>query len=54
VRPEALKPSRDLRLAEDMPYKSGVIDGGLPHAIERVLPTSVLAAGYKLAASDPG
>lgn len=52
VRPEALKPLRDLRLAEDMPYETGLIDGDLPHAIERVLPTSVLAAGYKLANSD--
>jgi lipopolysaccharide biosynthesis protein len=52
VRPEALKPLRDLHLAADMPYESGLIDGDLPHALERVLPTSVLAAGYKLADSD--
>jgi hypothetical protein len=52
VRPEALKPLADLGLAADMPYESGRIDGDLPHAIERVLPTSVLVAGYKLADSD--
>jgi hypothetical protein len=52
VRPEALKPLRDLSLAADMPYETGLIDGDLPHAIERVLPTSVLAAGYKLANSN--
>jgi lipopolysaccharide biosynthesis protein len=52
VRPEALKPLRDLGLAGDMPYESGLIDGDLPHALERVLPTSVLVAGYKLADSD--
>ena len=52
VRPEALKPLRDLRLAADMPHESGLIDGDLPHALERVLPTSVLVAGYKLADSD--
>jgi hypothetical protein len=52
VRPEALKPLRDLHLAADMPYESGLIDGDLPHALERVLPTSVLVAGYKLAATD--
>jgi lipopolysaccharide biosynthesis protein len=52
VRPEALKPLRDLRLAADMPYEGGLIDGDLPHALERVLPTSVLVAGYKLADSD--
>jgi lipopolysaccharide biosynthesis protein len=52
VRPEALKPLRDLRLAADMPSESGLIDGDLPHALERVLPTSVVVAGYKLANSD--
>ena len=52
VRPEALKPLRDLRLAADMPPESGRIDGDLPHAIERALPTSVLVAGYKLADSQ--
>ena len=52
VRPEALKPLRDLSLDADMPYESGLIDGDLPHAIERVLPTSALVAGYKLADSD--
>ena len=52
VRPEALKPLRDLRLAAEMPYESGRVDGDLPHALERVLPTSVLVAGYKLADCD--
>jgi lipopolysaccharide biosynthesis protein len=52
VRPEALKPLRDLHLAGEMPYESGLIDGDLPHALERVLPTSVLVAGYKLADSE--
>jgi len=52
VRPEALKPLRDLGLAADMPHERGLVDGDLPHALERVLPTSVLAAGYKLADSD--
>ena len=52
VRPEALKPLRDLRLAADMPSESGLVDGDLPHALERVLSTSVLVAGYKLAESD--
>ncbi|HEY1862158.1 MAG TPA: rhamnan synthesis F family protein, partial [Roseiarcus sp.] len=52
VRPEALKPLRDLRLTAEMPCESGLVDGDLPHALERVLPTSVLVAGYKLADSD--
>jgi lipopolysaccharide biosynthesis protein len=52
VRPEALKPLRELRLTAKIPDESGLIDGDLPHALERVLPTSVLAAGYKLADSD--
>ena len=41
VRPEALRPLRDLRLAAEMPYERGLIDGDLPHALERALPTSV-------------
>ena len=52
VRPEALKPLANLGLAAEMPYESGRIDGDLPHAVERVLPTSVLAAGYRLADCD--
>jgi Rhamnan synthesis protein F len=52
VRPEALKPLANLGLAADMPYESGRIDGDLPHAIERVLATSVLVAGYRLADCD--
>jgi lipopolysaccharide biosynthesis protein len=54
VRPEALKPLTNLGLAADMPYESGRIDGDLPHAVERVLATSVLVAGYKLANCDGG
>jgi lipopolysaccharide biosynthesis protein len=53
VRPEALKPLRDLGLVAEMPHERGLVDGDLPHALERVLPTSVLVAGYKLANSDP-
>jgi hypothetical protein len=30
-----------------MPDESGLVDGDLPHALERVLPTSILVAGYK-------
>jgi lipopolysaccharide biosynthesis protein len=52
VRPEALKPLRDLGLAADMPHERGLVDGDLPHALERVLPTSVLVAGFKLANSE--
>jgi Rhamnan synthesis protein F len=49
VRPEALKPLKDLRLAADMPQEAGLVDGDLPHALERIFATSVLAAGYRLA-----
>ena len=52
VRPEALKPLRDLRLSADIPDERGLTDGDLPHALERALATSVLAAGYKLADND--
>ena len=52
VRPKALKPLRDLKLAEDFPEESGLLDGGLEHAVERLFATSVVAAGYRLAESD--
>lgn len=52
VRPEALKPLAKLGLGAEMPYENGRIDGDLPHAIERVLATSALVAGYKLANCD--
>ncbi len=52
VRPRALKPLADLRLAADIPYESGQVDGNLPHAIERVLPTAILVAGFRLADTD--
>jgi Rhamnan synthesis protein F len=52
VRPEALKPLRDLRLSLAIPAEKGLLDGTPGHAIERVFSTSVLAAGYKLANCD--
>jgi len=52
VRPEALCPLRELSLADAFPEESGVLDGGIEHATERLFATSVVAAGYKLANSD--
>jgi hypothetical protein len=52
VRPEALRPLRELSLADAFPHESGLLDGGLEHATERLFATSVVAAGYKLANSD--
>ncbi len=52
VRPEALKPLRDLRLSQVIPEERGLLDGSPGHAIERVFSTAVVAAGYKLANSD--
>jgi lipopolysaccharide biosynthesis protein len=52
VRPEALKPLRALRLASIFPEETGLLDGGLEHATERLFATSVVAAGYRLANSD--
>ena len=52
VRPEALRPLRDLSLANAFPEENGLLDGGLEHATERLLGTSVVAAGYRLANSD--
>ena len=56
VRPEALRPLRELRLAdafpEEKPEEKGLLDGGLEHATERLFATSVIAAGYKLVNGD--
>ena len=52
VRPEALRPLRDLRLASAFPDEQGRHDGALEHATERLFATSVVAAGYRLADSD--
>ena len=52
VRPEALRPLRQLGLANAFPPETGLVDGGLEHAAERLFATSVVAAGYSLASSD--
>jgi Rhamnan synthesis protein F len=52
VRPEALRPLRELGLADAFPEEKGLLDGGLEHATERLFAASVVAAGYKLANSD--
>jgi hypothetical protein len=52
VRPEALRPLRDLSLASAFPEEQGLLDGGLEHATERLFTTSAVVAGFKLADSD--
>jgi hypothetical protein len=52
VRPEALRPLRELGLAETFAEEKALLDGGLEHATERLFATSVVAAGYRLADSD--
>jgi len=52
VRPEALRPLRDLNLACAFPEEQGLLDGGLEHATERLFTTSAVVAGFKLADSD--
>ena len=52
VRPEALAPLRRLELAEACLDEQGAIDGVIEHAIERVFPTAVLAAGYRVEDCD--
>ena len=52
VRPEALRPLRELGLAETFGDEKALLDGGLEHAMERLFATSVVAAGYRLADTD--
>ena len=52
VRPKALRPLRDLKLAGAFPEEQGLLDGGLEHATERLFTTSAVVAGFKLADSD--
>jgi Rhamnan synthesis protein F len=52
VRPEALRPLRELSLAGAFPEEQGLLDGGLEHAIERLFSTAAVLAGFKLADSD--
>jgi hypothetical protein len=52
VRPEALRPLRDLQLACAFPEEKGLLDGGLEHATERLFTTSAVVVGFKLADSD--
>jgi Rhamnan synthesis protein F len=52
VRPEALRPLRNLRLSCAFPEEKGLLDGGLEHATERLFTTSAVVSGFKLADSD--
>ncbi len=52
VRPDALAPLRQLKLSEAFPQETGLLDGGLEHAVERIFGAAVVAAGYRLADSD--
>jgi len=52
VRPEALRPLRELRLAEAFPDERGKIDGALEHAVERLFCPAAVAAGYKVDGID--
>ena len=52
VRPEALRPIRELKLACAFPEEQAVLDGDLAHAAERLFSTAAVVAGYGLADSD--
>ena len=52
ARPEALAPLRRLKLSEACQDDYGAVDGGAEHALERLFPTAVLAAGYRVEECD--
>jgi hypothetical protein len=54
IRPEALAPLRALRLADGFAEEDGTFDGGLEHALERLLSTAVVEAGYRVEDIDGG
>jgi lipopolysaccharide biosynthesis protein len=52
VRPEALAPIRELKLASAFAEEQPALDGNLAHAAERLFSTAAVVAGYELADSD--
>ena len=46
--PPPKPPRRTILFASVTSEEQGLLDGDLPHAIERVLSTAVVAAGFKL------
>jgi hypothetical protein len=52
VRPEALRPIRELKLACAFPEEQAALDGDLAHAAERLFSSAAVVAGYQLADSD--
>ena len=52
VRPEALRPLRELDLVRAFPEEQGLLDGGLEHAVERLFSTAAVLAGFRLVDSD--
>ena len=52
VRPEALRPLRDLQLTGDFLDEAGKLDGALEHAVERLFSAAAVASGYKILGID--
>lgn len=54
VRPDALRPLRNMKLAATFPEEQGLVDGALEHAVERLFIASTKRAGFGVESLNAG